>query len=126
MPTLRVQPRPTPEERADVPPEVEVDEELADFAAALEDWVATRDMWELRLRQGHDFGRRNNVEAELVFAAGEQTSTVSWSWTMLPKNSIECAARIARPVPVGTSPTMLPAGAKFGVLLRNTWLLNVA
>jgi len=78
MPTLRVQPRPTPEERADVPPEVEVDEELADFAAALEDWVATRDMWELRLRQGHDFGRRNNVEAELVFAAGEQTSTVSF------------------------------------------------
>ena len=78
MATLRVQPRPTPEERADVPPEVEVDPEVADVADALENWVATRDAWELRLRQGHDFGRRNNVEAELVFASRDQTSSVAF------------------------------------------------
>jgi hypothetical protein len=78
MATLRVQPRRTPEERAEVPPEVEVDEELADVASALEEWIAPRAAWELRLRQGHDFGRRNNVEAELVFASGAQTSLVSF------------------------------------------------
>jgi len=77
MATLRVQPRPTPAERADVPPEVEVDDALADVADVLEEWVEPRDGWELRLRQGHDFGRRNNVEAELVFASGHQTSAVS-------------------------------------------------
>lgn len=37
MPTIHVQPRPTPEERHDGPVEVEVDEALAVHAAVLED-----------------------------------------------------------------------------------------
>ena len=78
MTTLTVQPRPTPEERADRPVEVEVDEQLTDFAEAIGDWVAPRHSWEFRLREGHDFGRANNVEAQVLFAAGEQTSSLSF------------------------------------------------
>jgi hypothetical protein len=54
--------------------DVDVDEDLAVFASALEDWVMPRTGWELMLRQGTEFDRRNNVEAELDFALGEQTS----------------------------------------------------
>jgi hypothetical protein len=54
--------------------DVDVDEDLAVFASALEDWVTLRAGWELMLRQGTEFDRRNNVEAELDFALGEQTS----------------------------------------------------
>jgi hypothetical protein len=72
--TLTVRPRPTPEEYADVTTEVDVDEDLAVFAAALEDWVTPRQGWELLLREGTDFGRANNVEAALEFALGEQVS----------------------------------------------------
>jgi hypothetical protein len=78
VPTLQVQPRPTPEERASSQAEIEVDEDLAVFAATLEDWVAPRQSWELMLREGHDFGRANNVEARLVFVASEQTSTLAF------------------------------------------------
>jgi hypothetical protein len=74
--SLRVQPRPTPAERDDAPLEIEVDEALAVFVAAIEDWVAPRQSWELTLREGHEFGRANNVEAELLFTAGEQTSSL--------------------------------------------------
>ena len=76
MATLEVQPRPTPAERASTPVEVEVDEALCVHAATLEDWAATRQSWEFTLREGHDFGRANNVEAELLFVAGEQTSSL--------------------------------------------------
>jgi hypothetical protein len=72
--TLQVRPRPTPEEYAEVGLDVEVDEDLSVFAATLEDWVAPRQGWELMLREGTEFGRRNNVEAELSFALGEQVS----------------------------------------------------
>jgi hypothetical protein len=72
--TLQVRPRPTPEEYAEVGLDVEVDEDLSVFAATLEDWVAPRQGWELMLREGTEFGRRNNVEAELSFALGEQMS----------------------------------------------------
>jgi hypothetical protein len=78
MTTLQVQPRPTPEERADTPVEVNVEERLSDFAAALEDWVAPRQNWELTLVEGHDFGRANNVEARLLYVDGEQTSALSF------------------------------------------------
>ena len=78
MPTLEVQPRPTPAERADVPVQVEVDEAVSVNAAVLEDWVAPRGNWELMLREGHEFGRQNNVEARLLFVAGEQTSSLSF------------------------------------------------
>ena len=76
MPTLTVQPRQTPEERADTAVTVEVDDDLALHAATIEDWVAPRQNWEFTLQEGHDFGRANNVEGRLLFVAGEQTSSV--------------------------------------------------
>jgi hypothetical protein len=76
MPTMEVQPRPTPEERADTPVEVQVDEALRVFADAIEEWVAPRQAWEFTLEEGHDFGRANNVEGRLLFVAGEQTSSL--------------------------------------------------
>ncbi len=78
MPTLEVQPRDTPGERADTPVQVEVDEPLTAYAATIEDWVAPRQNWELTLREGHDFGRANNVEAQVLFVAGEQTSSLAF------------------------------------------------
>ena len=76
MPTITIHPRQTPEERAEVPVEVEIDDALSVFAATVEDWVAPRPSWELELREGHDFDRANNVEARLLFVAGEQTSSL--------------------------------------------------
>jgi hypothetical protein len=76
MPTLEVIPRPTPEERAEVSVVVEVDEDLTVHAATIEEWVSHRQGWEQALVEGHDFGRANNVEARLLFAEGEQTSTL--------------------------------------------------
>jgi hypothetical protein len=76
MATLMVQPRPTPEERADVPVEIEIDDALSVHVSMLEDWTTPRQSWELELREGHDFGRANNVEARLLFVAGEQTSSL--------------------------------------------------
>jgi len=76
MATLRVQPRPTPEERADTELEIDVEEELSEFAAVIEDWVTPRQAWEFTLHEGHDFGRANNVEGRVLFVAGEQTSSL--------------------------------------------------
>ena len=78
MTTLEVYPRDTPEERADTLVPVDVDDDLGVFAATMEDWVTPRQGWELTLRQGTDFGRTNNVEARLLFVAGEQTSSLSF------------------------------------------------
>jgi hypothetical protein len=78
MPTIQVQPRDTPAERADENVEVEVDDVLGEHAAIIEDWVAPRQNWELLLREGHEFGRPNNVEGRVVFADGEQTSAISF------------------------------------------------
>ena len=78
MVVLEVQPRPTPGERHDTLVQVEVDDQLAEWATAMEDWAARSDGWEFRLREGHDFGRANNVEAELLFAAGENTSSLAF------------------------------------------------
>jgi hypothetical protein len=78
MANMHVQPRPTPAERADETIDVEVDEALTVFAVTLEDWVEPRQQWELQLREGHDSGRANNVEARLLYANGEQTSTLSF------------------------------------------------
>jgi hypothetical protein len=83
--TLQVQPRPTPAERDDTPVDVEVDEALTVFVAAIEDWVAPRQPWELILREGHEFGRANNVEAELLFTAGEQTSSLRFRLDQLDR-----------------------------------------
>jgi hypothetical protein len=76
MATMTVQPRPTPAERATETVQVEVDEALTVFAATLEDFVTPRQNWELQLREGHDSGRANNIEARLLFVSGEQTSSL--------------------------------------------------
>jgi hypothetical protein len=76
MPTLMVQPRETPGERADAPVRIEVDEALLVHAAELEEWAATMEHWELVYRQGHDFDRPNNVEARLVFAGPAHTCSL--------------------------------------------------
>ena len=76
--TLQVQPRETPAERAETPVDVQVDETLSVHAEIIEDWIAPRQNWELLLREGHEFGRVNNVEARLVFVAGEQTSALTF------------------------------------------------
>lgn len=75
---MRVDPRPTPAERATDRIEIEVDEALTVLAATLEDWAAPRQQWELQLREGHDSGRGNNVEARLLHVEGSQTSTLSF------------------------------------------------
>jgi hypothetical protein len=75
---LEVYPRETPEERADTLVPVEVDEDLAVQAATIEEWVAPRQNWEVTLRQGHDFDRANNVEARIIFVAGEQMSSLTF------------------------------------------------
>jgi hypothetical protein len=76
MATLTVQPRPTPEERADTPVEVEVDERITVLLATIEDWAAPRPNWEFEVREGHDFGRANNVEGRLLYVDGKQTSSL--------------------------------------------------
>ena len=78
MATMTVQPRPTPAERADEQIKIQVDEALTVLAATLEDWVTPRQEWELRLREGHDSGRANNVEADLLYVSGHQTSRLSF------------------------------------------------
>jgi hypothetical protein len=76
MATIEVQPRDTPAERADAPVTVEVGEEFSDHATTIEDWVEPRQAWAFTLREGHEFGRANNVEVELLYAAGEQTASL--------------------------------------------------
>ena len=78
MASLQVRPRPTPEDYDDVLLDIDVDEDLAVFAATLEDWVGPRAGWELMLREGTEFGRHNNVEAELLIALGEEASRLSF------------------------------------------------
>ncbi len=83
MPTIQVQPRPTPEERPDRPVEVEVDEAISVHAATIEDWVTPRQNWDFTLQEGHDFGRTNNVEGRVLLVAGEQTSSLLFRFDQL-------------------------------------------
>jgi hypothetical protein len=76
--TMEVHPRPTPEERHDTLVEIPVDERLSEHAELIEDWIAHRPQWELTLHEGHEFGRPNNVEARLLYAEGEQSSSISF------------------------------------------------
>jgi hypothetical protein len=78
MATMTVAPRDTPAERADERIEVEVDEELTVLAATIEDWVTPRSDWEFTLREGHEFGKGNNVEGRLLYVDGAQTSSLSF------------------------------------------------
>jgi hypothetical protein len=73
-----VQPRDTPGERAGTAVDVEVGEELVLLADQLEEWVTPLEHWELTLRQGHDFGRGDNVEARLLFSGGEHTCSLTF------------------------------------------------
>ena len=75
---MTVQPRETPGERAEAPVDVEIDEGLAVHATDLEDWVAIMEHWELAFRQGHDFGRSNNVEARLLFTGPSHTCSLTF------------------------------------------------
>ena len=75
---MTVQPRPTPAERANETILVEVDEDLTVFAATLEDWATPRQAWTLQLREGHDSGRTNNIEAQMLYVAGEQTTGLTF------------------------------------------------
>jgi hypothetical protein len=76
MATLTVAPRNTPAERAEDRIDVEVDDSMTVLAATIEDWAAPRTDWEFSLREGHDFGRGNNVEARLLYVDGTQTSSL--------------------------------------------------
>jgi hypothetical protein len=76
MARLDVLPRDTPEERDDGPVAIDVDEDLSVHAEIIEDWTTPRQNWDFYLREGHDFGRPNNVEGHVSFIAGEQTSTL--------------------------------------------------
>jgi hypothetical protein len=78
MNTLEVYPRDTPAERAEELVPVDVEESLGVFVATIEDWVTPRQNWELTLREGTEFGKANNVEARILFVAGEQTSSLAF------------------------------------------------
>ena len=78
MVTLHVLPRPTPAERADDELEISVDDRLADFADAIEEWAAPRQSWEFTLHEGHEFGKANNVEGRVLFVDGAQTSSLAF------------------------------------------------
>jgi hypothetical protein len=83
MATLEVLPRPTPAERHDAPIRVEVDEDLALFVDTITDWADPRAEWDFTLHEGHDSGRANNVEAQLMFVSGDQTSSVRFRLVQL-------------------------------------------
>jgi hypothetical protein len=83
MPTIQVQPRRTPEERADTPVDIDVDDAISVNATTIEDWTAPRQNWEFSLREGHDFGRANNVEGHILFTGGAQTSTLTFRFDQL-------------------------------------------
>ncbi|MGZ4354688.1 MAG: hypothetical protein ACXVZ4_14230 [Gaiellaceae bacterium] len=70
--------RNTPAERDDDRIDVEVDEDLTVLAATLEDWATARPDWEFELREGHEFGRANNVEVRMLYVDGTQTSSLSF------------------------------------------------
>jgi hypothetical protein len=76
MATIQVQPRQTPAERDSDEIAVDVDESLTVLATTIEDWVTPRQEWEFTLREGTEFGRANNVEGQLLYVSGTQTSSV--------------------------------------------------
>lgn len=83
MPTIEAPPRDTPGERADSPVAIPVDDAVAVHVALIEDWTAPRQNWDFALREGHDFGRTNNVEGCILYVAGEQTSSLAFRFDQL-------------------------------------------
>ena len=75
---IHVQPRQTPAEHALDRVDVQVDEWLADAVAQLEDWIEPRQAWTLLLREGHEFGRTNNVEVVVSYASGDTGAGVTF------------------------------------------------
>lgn len=65
--------------------EVEIDEDLVVFANVLEDWTTPRQDWDFHLREGIDFGKPNNVEGRLLYASGEQLSSLSFRLDQLSR-----------------------------------------
>ena len=47
--------------------------------------MTPRQGWEFTLREGHAFGRANNVEGELLFASGEQSSSLRFRLEQLDR-----------------------------------------
>ncbi len=78
MPTLQVQPRQTPEERAETTLDIEVEEALSVLTETIDEWTMHRQSWDFTLHEGHDFGRTNNVEARLLFTGGDHTCTITF------------------------------------------------
>jgi hypothetical protein len=76
--TLVVQPRPTPAERDSDRVQVEVEEQLKDWADVLDEWAENRGAWTVVFREGTELGRPNNVECRLLCVAGEATSSLSF------------------------------------------------
>ena len=76
MATFQVQPRDTPAEHGRTEVEVELDDALSVHLETIDEWVTPRQAWDATFREGHEFGRANNVEVELLYAAGEQTSSL--------------------------------------------------
>jgi hypothetical protein len=76
MTTIQAQPRDTPAEHHGTPVEIEVDDDLATHVATIEAWCTPRQNWEFSVREGHEFGRPNNVEGRVLFVAAEQTSSL--------------------------------------------------
>ena len=66
----------TPAERSLDEVSVEVDDDLADLAAEIEDWAEGEGSWSFVLREGHESGKHNNVVAELIHTSGDATSTL--------------------------------------------------
>jgi uncharacterized protein YheU (UPF0270 family) len=82
---LTVRPRDTPAERATDEITVQIDESYTVDVETIEEWASPRQEWDLMLREGTDFGRTNNVEVRLLFAAGEQTSSLSFRLEQLDR-----------------------------------------
>ena len=53
-------------------------ETLALHATTLEEWASGAERWQLSLRQGHDFGRPDNVEAKLLFTGPGHACSISF------------------------------------------------
>lgn len=85
MATIEVQPRDTPAERSDASVRVEVEEVFSDHASIIEDWVEPRQAWTVTLREGHDFGRANNVEARLLFTGPGHTCSLTFRLDQLDR-----------------------------------------
>ena len=87
MPTVEVQPRQTPAERHDTYVSVDLDDALTVHVANIDGWIAPRQNWEFTLREGHESGRANNVEAHLLYAAGEGMTSLSFRLDQLDASS---------------------------------------